>query len=383
MPGIFDDDDSGTPGFNILGMLLGGRSYAAQHFALRDQAAQEQFQQKQRQQFATGLLGSDELRRANANPLDREAQFGLWGQFYGQPGGNVQLGNSLLDTSIRSIYGNEASKFDQAQWEKRLNLTTDAELKVDQIKRDRDIAAKKAAMSLLFAPGESGQPGIVEQANRNNAARAAGITIPDGYDAVPGKDGLAFRPSGGTDDFRKMFGEVQANQNIVSGLKNLQDMMANNTGSKGDWDGERAALMMEIKKAEDLGALDKGSLDFMAEVVPEYNANWKTLNPQNFGQSKEKLRVAMERYQAKLAQTLDRWQIPANLVPNRGSQVLAPSTPTKPVPSGPAVIAQPPTDRRTLERWNRLKPQPEPTGPVLAPNSRANPQYRYVPRGAQ
>jgi hypothetical protein len=375
MAGIFSDDESGVPGFNILGMLLGGRGYAAQHFAMRDQAAWDEQKRKDRESFATGLLGSEELKRANANPLSRDAQFGLWGQFYGQKGGDPTLGNSLLDKSISAIYGHEADVFKDELWKKQLNLSAESELMVDQKKRERDAAGKQAALNLLFAPGESGNPGLVEQAARNQAFDTAFPNQrPNDMDVVPGANGLTYRPNIMTENGRKMMSEVQSNQNVVSGISNLYDMVKNNTGDRATYDAERAALLMEVKKAEQLGSLDQGTLDFYTELIPAYNSNWSA-NPQNWGSQQEKLRVQLERAKVKAAQTLDRWSIPASMVPNRASAVVAPSTPTKPMPTGPAIIPQAPDDRRTLQRWERLKPQPEaPSEPV--PGSRANQQYR-------
>lgn len=347
MAGIFSDDENGAPGLSILGMLLGGRGYAAQHFAMRDQAQLDEAKRGQRQAFAQGLLGSDELKNANANPLDRNAQFGLWGKFYGDKGGDVNLGNSLLDKSISAIYGREADVFKDELWMKQLKLSEDSTLRVDQIKRDRDAQGRKDALNLLFAPGETGQAGIIEQANRNYAFDTA---FPNqrgaGMDVVPGANGLAFRPAPGTDDYRKMFGEVQSNQNVVSGMSNLYDMVKNNTGDKAQYEAERAALLLEVKKAEQLGSLDQGTLDFYSELVPAYNSNW-SVNPQNWGAQQEKLRVQLERAKVKLGQTMDRWTIPANMVPNRASAVVPTGTPTKPMPSGPATIAPTPERGQT------------------------------------
>lgn len=338
MAGIFSDDESGVPGFNLLGMLLGGRGYAAQHFALRDQAAMQEQQRKDRQGFAEGLLGSEELRRANANPLDRGAQFGLWGKFYGEKGGDVQIGNRLLDQAIGAAYGREADIFKDQLWMKQLGMSEESQLKVDQIKRDRDAKAKADALGLLFGQGESGQPRLLEQANRNAAFDTAYPgQRPNGMNVVPGANGLAFQPDPMSENGRKMMSEVQSGQNVVSGLTNLYDMVKNNTGDKATYDAEKAALLLEVKKAEQLGSLDQGTLDFFQEMVPGYNSNWSA-NPQTWGSQQEKLRVQLERSKIKLAQTMDRWSIPANAVPNRAASLVAPSTPTKPMPTGPAVI---------------------------------------------
>lgn len=338
MAGIFSDDENGVPGFNLLGMLLGGRGYAAQHFAMRDQAALEENKREARQAFATGLLGSKELADANANPLDRTKQFGLWGKFYGERGGDVQLGNSLLDKSISAIYGHEADVFKDELWKKQLQLSAESELKVDQIKRDREAAGKVNALKYLFGTGESGNMALVEQASRNQAFDTAFPNQrPNDMNVVPGANGLVMQPNPMSENGRKMMAEVQSGQNVVSGLTNLYDMVKNNTGDKATYEAERAALLMEVKKAEQLGSLDQGTLDFYTELVPAYNSNW-SVNPQNWGAQQEKLRVQLERAKIKAAQTLDRWSIPADAVPNRANALVAPSTPTKPMPTGPAII---------------------------------------------
>lgn len=362
MAGAMSDE---MPGFNILGLLLGGRGYAANYFAQKDNLAIRRAEEGRRGAFAQGLLASPELANANANPYDRNAQFGLWAQMYGNPGGSPELGNALLDKSLSAIYGREDQTFKDELWKKQLNLSAESELRVDQIKRDRDAQAKKDVLGMLFAPGESGQPGIVQQAQRNMAAKAAGLNVPDGMDVIPNaQGGLSYRPAPGSENWRKMFGEVQANQNIIAGLTNLQDMLVNGTGSKGDWDAEKAALTLGVKNAENLGALDQGALDFIESMIPGYNSNWSA-NPQNWGGAKEKLRVAIARYQSKLMQVQDKWLIPADMVTNRADDVLAPSAPSKPMPSGPARMSMMP-DRgetpgaqmgRMLGRVNRKPPK--------------------------
>jgi hypothetical protein len=374
MPGILSDDpNSGMPGFNILGMILGGRGYAANYFGQRDQAQMDEFKRGEREKFSTGLLASEGYKNAINNPYDRDAQFrGIWAPFYSNRGGDVNMGNQLLDNSMKAIYGREKSVFDEEIWKKNLNLSAESELMVDQTKRDRDAEGKRKAFEGIFAPSETGEPGLITQAKRNSAFDIAFPNQRGTNDVVPGPNGIMnYRPGVGTEGFREMVGTVQSGQNVISGLSNLDDMLKNSTGNKSAWDAEKAMLTTEVKKLESLGALDEGTTKFIDQMVPGYNDAW-SLNPQaaGTGAMREKLRVVTERYKAKLAQVGDRYLIPVDQVPNRANAVKAPGSPTKPMPSGPALI--PPSPQRApASRDSRPKPAAiQPPGLLESPGGR-------------
>src|SRR5262245_9656198 len=102
------------PGFSWLGLLLGGRGYAAQYYGLRDRVAVQQPVDRQLQQeramAAQGLIGSPEYQRYLASPYDRAAGGALWARMQGMPEAQANLGNSLLGTITSQAYGLEGEQ---------------------------------------------------------------------------------------------------------------------------------------------------------------------------------------------------------------------------------------------------------------------------------
>lgn len=356
------------PSFNIMGLLLGGRGYAANYFGQRDQLEINKAQQAERAQFAQGVLGADYGQDANAaygramdNPYDRRAQMGLWGRMYGGPESAAAMGNSLLDKSMSSIYGREETAFQDTLAKERIRMTADQELRVDETKRARDTALRKQLIDQVYGPG--GQT-AANQAMRNAAAKQLGIAVPDGMDMLPGPNGQpVFRPSPGTPQFREMMGEFQPQQNILSGLKSLQAMAEQGNGSSGAWDTERNLLTLEIQRARKLGALDEGTLTFMENLIPDkWDDSWVT-SPSKFGETKERLRVLVARNEAGLKQTADRWMIPADQVADRSAGWTGDIT--KPVPKGPARAAADRLDKRATDLRERNIKSPTVTNSTL------------------
>ena len=346
------------PGFNIMGLLLGGRGYAANYFGQRDQVELQNAQRAERDQFAQGLLGQDFGQNANQaygramdNPYDRRAQMGLWGRMYGGPESAAAMGNSLLDKSMSSIYGREATAFEDTLAKQRIQMTADQELRVDETKRARDTALRKSLIDQIYGP--DGQ-NAANQAMRNAAAKQLGIAVPDGMDMIPGPNGLpVFRPSPGTPQFRDMMAEFQPQQNILSGLKALQTMAEQGNGSAGAWETERNLLTLEIQKARKLGALDEGTLTFMENLIPGSWGDW-TINPTQMGATKERLRVLVARNESGLQQLADKWLTSADQIPDRAAGWTG--NITKPVPKGPARAAADRLDKRATELRERYFP---------------------------
>jgi hypothetical protein len=344
------------PQFNIMGLLLGGRGYAANYFSQRDQLEMSKAQQAERLQVAQGLLGDDFGQTPNAaygramdNPYDRRAQMGLWGRMFSGPDTMAAMGNSLLDKSMSSIYGREATAFEDTLAKQRIQMTADQELRVDETKRARDTAMRKSLIDQIYGP--DGQT-AANQAMRNAAAKQLGIPVPEGMDMLPGPNGQpVFRPSPGTPQFRDMMGEVQTQQNMLSGLKSLQMMTEQRNGNNGAWETERNLLMMEMKDAAKLGALDEGTMNFLQSVIPDKWDDAWILNPSMMGQTKERLRVMIARNEGKLQQVADRWMVPADQIADRSRGWTGEIT--KPVPKGPARAAADRLDKRATEARER------------------------------
>lgn len=303
---------SEMPGFNIMGLLLGGRGYAANWFSERDRLQLEQAQQAERQTFAKGVLASPELARANAAPYDRNAQFGLWGQMFGGPGTAEGLGNQLLTDSIRGIYGREATTYDDALQRARIKMTADESLRVDEVKRARDAQQRKEMIGAVFGP--DGQT-AAQQMMRNQAFDGMGGKRPEGMDVIPGPDGnLVFRPAFGGPEWQKMMEDIQPKQSVLSGLKSLQAMAESGQGDKAAWDTERQLLQLNIQRANKLGSLDQGTMDFLNEMIPSYRAG--PTEPSKWGEQKERLRVLVSRVEGDLQAAGNKWMVPVNSIPD-------------------------------------------------------------------
>lgn len=300
------------PSFNIMGLLLGGRGYAANWFSQRDALELQNAQREERGQFARGLLASPELRAANAAPYDRNAQYGLWGQMYGGPESAASLGNNMIQDSMRAIYGREASTYEDAMQRARIKLTADEALRVDETKRARDQQQRKDLVSAIFGPdGQTAQAQFL----RNQAFTAAGGTLPSGMDVMPGASGgLVFRPAPGSDQFRQMMDDIQPKQSVLAGIQSLKQMADTGTGGSAEWDTERKLLQLNIQRANKLGSLDQGTMDFLNELLPSYRAG--PTEPAKWGMQKERLRILEDRMQRDLQAAGNKWMIPVNQVPN-------------------------------------------------------------------
>lgn len=345
---------SEMPDFNILGLLLGGRGYAANWFSKRDELQLMNQQRSEREQFASGLLGADYGQDANAaygramdNPYDRRAQMGLWGRMYGGPESAAALGNGLIDKSMSAIYGREQTAYEDTLQRARIRLTADEELRVDETKRKRDLEARKALVAGIFGP--DGQT-AANQFNRNQAYnQATGGQLPQGMDVVPGpQGGLAFRPAPGSPQFREMMDEIQPQQSILASLRSLQEMAENGTGSSGAWNTERQLVQLEIQKARKLGALDSGTIDFLDSMIPGAWSDW-TATPAKWGETKERLRVLTSRMEGNLAATGNKWLVPVNEVANAQEGRGWMGDIDKPVPKGPARAASDRASARAKE----------------------------------
>lgn len=327
-----------NPDFNILGLLLGGRGYAANYFNQNDANQRQQIQQDQRGQFAQGLLQTPQFAAAVTDP-GLKAQYGLWAQQMGGQDANAAIGNSILDKAVGNYYGKDAAKFDDTLARGRIQMTSDVALKADQIRRDRDIAQQKTMMDYVTGPGAA------SQIMKNAAAKQAGIDVPSGYDVVPAGGGYGFRPTAGSPAWGSMVGEIGALNNINGGYGDLLNMAKNGTGSQGAWEATRANMINDMRKAFETGTLDEGSLNFFQKLVPERWDDFKA-NPTQWGIVQEKLATGQKLMQGRLQAVGDKYLVDPSTLPNRYSGSFP--TPGKDIPNPPS--ESPLSAQRGLQR---------------------------------
>jgi hypothetical protein len=305
-----------APPFDIMGLLLGGRGYASGWFQNRDKLRMLDIAQAKeladRQQYTKGVLASPELKQQIATPYDRGANWNLWGKLTSGPESMVQFGNQQLTQSTGAIYSQEQSKLTADLQAANIKLSTDEQLRFDQIKRERDIAQQEGLMKYLFTPDESGATPGQKQLKRDMVGKMLGMDAPEGYSIADGGNGLEPTMHG------KVWDEMVAKQQAVANLTNsaefLLNMSTTGTGDKDNWGVIRAHMLLEMKKAETLGTLDRGVSDFFASVVPEYYGDWG-LGVSN--KINDMLQTNIKLWKNTQLQIADEYNVPLSAVPQR------------------------------------------------------------------
>ena len=298
-----------TPPFDIMGLLLGGRGYASGWFQNRDKLRQidlaQQNEVADRQRYTQGVLASPELKGSVAAPYDRMAQWKLWGQTAAGPESMVPLANTLLTQSTGQIYDREQSLLSSSLAAANIRLSADEQLRVDQVQREREAGQKKDLMTYLFSQGQDGGTPGQQQMKRDFAAEQLGIKRPEGYSVTAGMDGL--EPTIGGKVWQGMMEEGAAVSNLINSAEMLQTMAATGQGDKDQWAAIRADMLMNIKKAETLGTLDAGTMEFFATVLPDYYGEW---GPDVSNQLADKLGTDIKLWKNKQAQVADKYRVP-------------------------------------------------------------------------
>jgi hypothetical protein len=308
------------PKFDLLGLLLGGRGYAGQWFSQRDQLRLSEnlraSEERARAAAAQGILADPAMIAAQQNPYDRQSQFSVWGAFQqpGVPESMANLGNDLLRTSVANIYDREGTAYADELAKARIKMTSDEQLRVDQVTRDREAQKQKDLMQALFVPDESGTAPIESDLRRRMIGDQMGIKIPEGFTIAPMENGqLGMRPMKGSKQWAETVAPMQAEQSLIGYADRMLQMLDTGEGNRGDWVATKQAMILEIKNAEKTGALDAGSVEFFDKTIPDY---WN-----DFGQpwsiAKEQLRVFRNSRQMKLKQLSDQSFVPLDAVPNR------------------------------------------------------------------
>jgi hypothetical protein len=217
MPGLLDKTE--TPPFSLLGLLAGGRGYASGWFQNRDRMQQIDMarasEEARDKAFRSGVLQSPELKAQIANPYDPMTQWNMWGKgFAGAPENMVPLGNQLLSSGLENIAQKRQSELSAAQQAANIRLNSDEQLRVDQIKSQRELQQKQDFLSLMMKPAdEMGNTAKQRQMTRDFYGAAAGLKPPEGYSIAEGGNGFEPTIAGGSS---KMMDEGNSAAALVS-----------------------------------------------------------------------------------------------------------------------------------------------------------------------
>jgi hypothetical protein len=391
MPSLFDAQ--GGPAFSPLGMILGGRGYAANWFAQRDQMmrlqAVEQRERGERGSFAKSLVGSPEFKAAMANPEDRTAQYGLWALAQSGPEALANAQVSYLSSSLNDIAARQQSAYSSALQAGNIKLSADEQLRVDQVKRDRDNAAAQRAGQLLFgnpdpaaladtgagtaasgtpgaqpsppasAPPAAGsvgatQPAAVPQALPNGTkmnefdrnltfdtmVAPSGFKRPDNMSVNIGPNNeVYFTPTTGTKEWHEMMSQITPRLGVIDNLTVVRDGIKNGNLTAGQYDAYRLDTLNQIRAAEKTGALDEGSVQQFEQLLPK-RAGLNVYGSATSGTMQtqlDRLDTYINVQRQRVRSTAAEYAVPANQVPrinapNYTPQEIPPFDPNTPTP---------------------------------------------------
>lgn len=361
------DPAQGQSNFSLLGMLLGGRGYASNWLGQRDQINQQAAERSRIGAAAQGLLQSPEYKATNPD-AQTQAQMALWAKMQPDFSG---MGNNLLSQQIGAMYQSQSQErgaqlqkqatiFDDELTRQRMGITYDDQLKMDQVKRDRD---KQDAGNLLKQrmdmPGSIGLQNFLKD--------TTGYTPPADY-YVKSLDQQSGAPQlgliHGSPSWNKAIDEIQPLKDTGESMKLLSDM-ANGTATfdQGLWNATRNNMIMTMKSAEKLGSYDEGLKSFLDQAVPDkgrFTTDW-------FSTQKTQLEMYSKLYAARATGAAGKWGIPVDDIPSTlkisGLQPKGP--PPTEAPPGYGNDNKPAANAVAPERWNRPKPQAEKPGTGL------------------
>lgn len=356
MPGLLDPQ--GGPEFSLMGMLLGGRGYAGNWFAQRDQMQRVQQLQQQEQQergaFAQKLVTSPEFDAYLKDPQSRDAAYKLWALGQAGPAAIANSQVSYLGQTLNDIGAREQAAYSSALQAGNIKLTADEQLRVDEVKRQRDQAEKNRALQLL---ADVRQNGGANEATKNIVfdAAAPGARPPNTSVEFDQNGQPYFIPSTGSDAHRDMMGKINARLGVIGNMEMAVQGLEDNTMTVDQWKAIRLDTLNYIRAAEKTGTLDEGTMQAFEMAFPEYSVT---------GLYDNKTRDAMKTYidltKAKIPQIAAEYSIPIDRIqaPNYRPKQVKPFDPDNPGGKTSAVkrppakftpaeeLVAPPSDRR-------------------------------------
>jgi hypothetical protein len=354
------------PPFDIMGLLLGGRSYAGGWFSQRDRLRlAENAQNKDRsdrQAFEGGLLSSPEYQTYLKNPNDLDAQYQLWGKFFGGPEAAATIGNQLLSQGLSATQSRQLNeqqhgfRVEESLTDHQYRLSEQTHSADQQVRAALQIeqqkqAQKQAAWQYLSQPDESGLTPSQKQNMANVAADAAGYGRKDGFDVVVGPDGglLGQVPQRGTPERLKMENTGNAISNLQSNATQSLWELQNGQVDKGTWDTRVLLAKNDLRQLTEAGAMTADDAAYYDKILVPWS---DTQKPEIYSQAQDRL-VTMQKLMTQHLQQFtassllpiqqfqaDDWKIPENWKPTKA-----------PPPQSPAAVSA--ANQKRLEDLRR------------------------------
>lgn len=332
MAGVLAETE--MPPFSIMGLLLGGSSYAGGWFQQRDQLrlaqAADAKERSDREAFSKSFLATPEHQAAVKNPGDVGAQWNQWGQLYGGPESASQLGNNLLTQSLGAIDQRQLAEYQAAERERIERLSHDFTLKeydaahklrlveqsvstadqmtlekyraaererLDRLGHDFDMQEQihgadqqirvkqyevdqenqKAQQQIDYFTKKRPELGDMTESQKvqadNLAADLSGYKRREGYDIVRDATGAVAGqiPSKGTPERTKLEEEANAMSNISSvAAESLFELDNAATITKAKWNERIGILKNEMRKWTKAGAMQEGDAAYYESLLPSY-----------------------------------------------------------------------------------------------------------------
>lgn len=314
MPGLFDAQ--GGPDFSLMGMLLGGRGYAADWFAQRDQMQRvQQLQQQQQQErgaFAQKLVTSPEFSTYLKDPQSREAAYKLWALGQAGPEAIANSQVSYLGQTLQDIGAKENASYASGLQAGNIRLSHDEELRVDQVKRQRDAQAQERAYQVLEQVRQGGANEATKNIAFDAATQGTGYERPKDMSVEFDQNGQPyFIPTTGSEAHREMIGKVNARMGVVDNMQMAVDGLENNTMTPDQWKAIRLDTLNYIRAAEKTGTLDEGTMNAFAMAFPELGWNTGLYEQKTI----DGMKTYIELTKAKIPQIASEYSIPIEKIP--------------------------------------------------------------------
>lgn len=301
----------------MLGLLLGGRGYAANWMGQRDLLTQQANERARIGAAANSLIASPQYKQVFDNP-DKQAAGALWAQM--QPDFSA-MGNNLLSQKIGSLYQDQSTRLSDKLERERMGINVDDQLKLDAIKRQRDLADQQNAYKTLAAlPGATGFNAAYSKMTGLNPPADSIFT---GLDPNTGMPNIQVLP--GSPTWRTGVSEISPIKNGAEGLSMLSDMASGKTPfDQGVWNSTRGDIVLQMKKTEGLGVWDEGTKELINSLVPDMG----TFTPELRNTKATQLDMYAKKMAARAQNTAQKWNIPLDQVPSdlKNANIL-PSTP--------------------------------------------------------
>jgi hypothetical protein len=277
-----------------------------------------------------------------------------------------QMGNNLLSQQIGAMYQSQsqdkaagiqkqATIFDDQLTRERMKITYDDQLRMDQIKRNRDMEdTQKGYQYLLSLPGALGTTAAMDK---------MGIKPPQDsmFTGVDQKTGmLQTQIIRGSPTWIKGFDEISPLKNSADAVTTLADMASGKVPfDQGVWNAVRGSVVEDVMKGK--GTFDAGLQEFIDSVIPN-ETHW---TPDLLKTKATQLQIQAKLYASRAQAASGKWGIPLDQVPSsiEGSNLRPTSPPPKDAPPGYGENDNQPAPRR--ERWERGQPTPQKPGTGL------------------